>query len=252
MTASYGAAWRVQLASPSPLAGSKERTTMKTLSIAAGTAASLLIAGTGFAQEALEPYTIDEAAWEGRDQTRDYLITPHGLALTVGAGATHFFGEGARDLTEGAGGYLDVRAAYGTRTWFGGEAAYTLTGRSLSNDRFANEAPALFGHSAEGLLRGNIPLRAGRLFLAPFAVAGLGWTAFVRTDEGAGEDFTVRSTDHVGTIPVGAGLALSYKGFRAEARFMYRPTYGEDVGSALGNGVDLQSWMAGAALGAEF
>ncbi|HEY0707032.1 MAG TPA: hypothetical protein VGG33_09550 [Polyangia bacterium] len=184
------------------------------------------------------------------------LITRNGMSVTLGLGAMNFVNKSARNLTSGdVGLYGDLRAAFGTRSYLGVEAAYTLSGRGLSAD-FSGDDPALFGHSVEGLLRFNYPMQSGRLFYAPFAVAGLGWTAFMRTDEvGTGDDknLELHSSDHVGTIPVGAGFAMSLGRFYGEGRVMYRPTYGEDgIGAPSGGETNLQAWFAGVAAGLEF
>jgi hypothetical protein len=192
----------------------------------------------------------------GGDQSRDHLLTRQGLALTLGAGTTDFLSKGTRNLTEGdVGVYGDLRATYGTRSYFGVEAAYTFSGRGLSTTQFGENAPAIFGSSLEGLARLNYPMHTGRWFYAPFVVGGLGWTAYFRTEEDVDKVNTIKvhRTDHVGTIPVGAGFAVSYRVLRVEARFMYRPAYGESgIGAATDGTSNLQAWFAGLAGGLEF
>ena len=186
------------------------------------------------------------------DQPRRSLVTPHGLAFSLGAGTTGFVTRGARDLmADQAGAYADFRAAYGTRSRFGVEAAYTISGRSLSSAQFGDNTPSLFGQGLEGLLRINHPIYIGRVFYTPFAVAGLGWTTFMRTDQ-LDTDMKLRTTDHVGTIPVGLGCALSWRLLYAEARVMYRPTYGESgIGGTNPTNPSMQAWFAGIAGGVE-
>jgi hypothetical protein len=123
----------------------------------------------------------------------------------------------------------------------------------LSEVRFPGNTPSLFGHGFEALLRVNLPTHTGRLFYAPFAVAGLGWTAFVRTEETTDHELIGRKTDHVGTIPVGIGFAMSYGHLYGEARGMYRPAFGSDnLTKASGGAANLQAWTAGLAGGVEF
>jgi hypothetical protein len=188
----------------------------------------------------------------GANASRDDLRSRNGVALTIGVGTTSFFSRSALDLTSGGVGvYGDLRVAYGTRSRLCGELAYTLSGRKLSEEQFGTHTPVLFGHGPEALLRLNHPMSSGRLFISPFVLAGLGWIDFVRTDS-QGSAFHARETDRVGTIPVGAGLALGYRNAYAEARFMYRPTYNE-TGLGGGSGhLDLQAWFAGIAGGVEF
>jgi hypothetical protein len=207
---------------------------------------------------AIAPPALAEPAFgvAAGDQSRDHLLTPDGLALTLGAGTTDFLSKGTRRLTQGdVGVYGDLRATYGTRSYLGVEAAYTFSGRGLSSAQFGENAPAIFGSSLEGLARLNYPMHSGRWFYAPFVVGGLGWTAFFRTDEDAGDrkSINVHRTDHVGTVPVGAGFAVGYRVLRAEARFMYRPTYGESgIGAAADGSSNMQAWFAGLAAGLEF
>jgi hypothetical protein len=188
-----------------------------------------------------------------QDTSRAHLVTPHGMALTLGLGTAGFFSQAARDLmADRVGVYGELRAAYGTRSLLGAEVAYTLSGQGLSEKKFGDDVPVIFGHNLEGLARLSLPMDSGRLFYGPFAVVGLGWTAYVRTDEVGGR-LNTRETDHVGTIPVGAGFAVGYNGGYLEARFIYRPTYGEDgFGGMPSIDGKLNSWFAGLAGGIEF
>jgi hypothetical protein len=178
------------------------------------------------------------------------LLTHHGLAFTLGAGTTGFVSRGARDMmADPVGAYADFRVAYGTRSLLGVEAAYSVSGRGLSTTQFGDNRPALFGNGLEGLLRINRPFYSGQVFYTPFAVAGLGWTAFTRTEQ-LDTDMKIHTTDHVGTIPVGLGCALSWRMLYGEARFMYRPTYGENgIGGGSTTNPSLQAWFAGIAGG---
>jgi len=185
------------------------------------------------------------------DPSQFWLRTRYGAAITLGLGATDFLSDGARNLT-GTGFYGDLRLTYGTRSWFGIEGGYTFSARGLSNAAFGPDSPQLFGNGLEGLARFNLPRHKGELFYGPFVVAGLGWTAYVRTDE-TGGDLSMRGTDHVGTVPIGGGIAVAYRRIYGEARFMYRATYGGDgMIAADGRGRNLQSWSAGISGGVEF
>jgi hypothetical protein len=179
--------------------------------------------------------------------------TARGTAVSVELGSANFINESTRELTRGAGFYLGVRAAYGTRSRLGVEGGYVLTAQGLSESRFRGQTPSLFGHGVEAALRANLPLSSGHLLYAPFAVVGLGWTAYVRTDETQMHAFNARSTDHVGIVPMGAGLAAAYGYFYGEARLMYRPVFGADeLSTVTGGSANLQSWSAGLAIGVQF
>jgi hypothetical protein len=189
----------------------------------------------------------------GEDESRLELMTAHGMSLALGAGAMGFLGREARDLMGGdaLGFYADLRGAYGTRSRFGGELAFTRAGRSPTRDERRGGDSAIFGQSFEGLLRVNHPSHTGRLFHAPFAVAGLGWTDF-RPEDDREPSTRARRIDRVGIIPLGLGLAASYRALYGEARVVYRPTFGENgLGAGAGSGPSMQAWFAGLALGVE-
>jgi hypothetical protein len=188
------------------------------------------------------------------DESRLQLLSPHGMSLTLGGGATKFIGPPARDLMGGErlAYYGELRLAYGTRARFAGELAFTRSGPALSKEQRRSGAPEIFGHTFEGLLRLNHPQHAGSLFYSPFVVAGVGWTDFRPADDREPATPAYR-LDRAGTVPLGLGIAASYRVLYGEARLWYRPTFGV---SALGAGgaarPSLQAWSAGLAAGVEF
>jgi hypothetical protein len=189
----------------------------------------------------------------GVDESRLELMTPHGLSLTLGAGATGFLDEQARALTGGdrVSFYADLRLAYGTRSRLGGEVAFVRAGRPLPLEERRRGVNGVYGHGFEGLLRVNHPLHRGPLFYAPFAVAGVGWTDYRPADDREPATRAPR-LDRVGTVPLGLGLAVSYRLLYAEARLMYRPTFREDaLGTSAGDGPSMQALFAGLAVGVE-
>jgi len=188
---------------------------------------------------------------EPTDESRAALVTVRGASVALGLGATRFLEKETRDLTgQDVAFYTDLRLTYGTRTRFAGELAYTRAGRALPLEERRHGAEAIYGHSFEALLRLNHSLDRRALHLAPFAVAGLGWTDFRPGDDREPTTRAVR-LDRVGVVPIGLGLAASWRGFYSEARFMYRPTFGEN-GFGRGTGPSLQAWFAGLAAGVEF
>jgi hypothetical protein len=188
------------------------------------------------------------------DASRLELLTPHGLGLTLGAGATGFLGQEARTLAGGdrVGFYADLRLAYGTRSRFAGEVAFTRAGRPPPLEDRRRGVNAIYGHGFECLLRVNHPMHRGPLFYSPFAVAGLGWTDY-RPGDDREPTTRARRLDRVGMVPLGLGLAASYRVLYGEARLMYRPTFREDaLGTSAGHGPSMQAWFAGVAAGVEF
>lgn len=169
----------------------------------------------------------------------------YGAAVQLGGGVMNFSGSTARSLTD-VGGSWDLRLAWGTRTLVGVEAAYIGTANSLNVSGIGGDA-ALLGSGAEGVLRLNAPMEYRGSLFAPFAFGGLGWTRF----DVINEDFNnsiVASEDDVMTFPVGGGVAFGYRGLFVDARFTYRFVTREDL---IGN-TDLDNWIVGANIGAEF
>lgn len=185
------------------------------------------------------------------DESRGNLEGEHGFAVTLGVGAMDFVGKAARAVTTGELGiYADLRLTYGTRTRFGAEAAFTRSQRRLEPGWLPDDAVTLFGQTFEALVRVNDPHHRGRLFFAPFAVAGLGWTDFTPPDDGEPTTPNHR-LDRAGIVPVGGGLAASFGNLYAEARFMYRPTFATKLFEGAGR-PGLAAWFAGGAVGLEF
>jgi hypothetical protein len=165
--------------------------------------------------------------------------------VQLGGGVMSFSGATARGVTD-TGGSWDLRLAWGTRSILGFEAAYIGSANKLSAPGLDPNA-ALIGTGVEGNLRLNAPLPYRSALIEPFGIAGVGWTRF----DVVNDDFNlsgVREKDHIITVPVGAGLAMSYRGFMVDGRFTYRFAYREDL---IGN-ASLDNWIASANIGSEF
>jgi opacity protein-like surface antigen len=173
-------------------------------------------------------------------------VAPEGLGFQLGGGVTGFSREATRDQF-GTGGYWDARVVYGTRSWLGAELAYVGSAREAQ----LSGGPQLMGNGAEAALRGNLPLQVGQLRLSPFVFAGLGWTYYSAIDDEIGSNI---KDGNALTIPYGAGLSGSYRGFTLDARFTYRSVFDDDLvqkPGAAGEFADLQNWAAGITLGYE-
>jgi hypothetical protein len=212
---------------------------MRSRTVLFTTAALALLAGPALAQQT------------GNSEIRraslaSVPVAPEGLGFQLGGGVTGFSREATRDQF-GTGGYWDARVVYGTRSWLGAELAYVGSAREAQ----LSGGPQLLGNGAEAALRANLPLQAGRLRLAPFAFAGLGWTYYSAVDDEIGAN--VKDGNAL-TVPFGAGLSAAYQGFTFDARFTYRPVFDDDLvqkpGSASDH-ADLQNWAAGITLGYE-
>jgi hypothetical protein len=209
----------------------------------------LILAGGGgaYAQEEVEL-----APTVTRQPGTEHLRTPFGTSIQLGGGVTNFISETTRDATN-VGGYWDVRAVLGTRTYAALELAYVGNAQDIEAVGLDPNA-YLMGNGAEGALRLQMPFMSQDVMMAPFAFAGIGWMHYSVVND----DFNtslVRGSDDIGTVPLGAGFAVGYRGFIADARFTYRQAFDDDnlfpVISESGE-ADLQSWAVGMMVGAEF
>jgi hypothetical protein len=202
------------------------------------------LAPVAFAQQAsFEP-------WVSGKPGEQHLQTRYGVSVQGGGGVSYFMHSAENNLTD-VGGNWEVRAVFGTRMIPALEAAYVGSSRSVNSGVVSGST--LAGNGAEGAFRLNAPFLVNETLIEPFGFVGVGWSHYYLTSL-AGQFVTVRSDD-VGTIPMGGGLAIGYHGFIAEARFTYRPTWGQDSNFVLGtNGrnFDLDTWNVGAMIGFEF
>jgi len=152
---------------------------------------------------------------------------------------------GARDLV-GVGAGWDVRLTYGTRSIVGVEAAYVGSAQTL-NDFSMPSGAYLLSNGAEAALRLNLPVHGVGWSLVPFVLAGVGWSHYQAND--LGDNTLLNGSDNVLTIPVGAGLSGSYRGFLMDVRFTYRPTVDDELFS---NNADMHTLTAGIHIGREF
>jgi hypothetical protein len=181
-----------------------------------------------------------------------HIRTGVGVSLQAGGGVTNFTGSSARDVTN-VGGYWDVRSVFGTRSFVGGEVAYVGSARGISTSSVFSNGTSLMGHGGEATLRLQVPMASSTgVLVEPFAFGGVGFSHYYLRNPSIG---AVTTSDDVGTIPVGVGLAAGYRGFMVDARFTYRPTFNSDdtfFGTGAVNNGGLQSWTAGVSLGYEF
>jgi len=179
----------------------------------------------------------------------EHIRSRIGVSIQGGGGVTDFTGSGERGATN-IGGSWDIRAVFGTRQIVGIEAAYVGSAHGLSTGSAVVNNATLIGNGVEGNLRLNAPFLVQGTLVEPFGFVGAGWSHYYFTNgyvAGA-------NADNVGTIPMGGGLALAYRGFLAEARFTYRSVYDDNeihfqgpVGSA-----GLDNWNVGGMVGFEF
>ena len=203
------------------------------------TVAALLLALVDSGAATAQTPAVSEA------QARPNLMTAYGESLVVSGGVTDFINDSIRRLTD-LGGFWEARLGLGTRFWVGVEAAYVGSARKI---RAPGVSSNLIGHGAEGDVRLNLPYASGDCLIEPFVFGGAGWTHYhingLRVTTA-----TLRRSDDILTVPVGAGITFGYDHFLIEGRFTYRQTFYDDLVPG-GNGT-LKNWAAGASLGFEF
>jgi hypothetical protein len=212
----------------------------------------VVIAASSAAAHAQEQNGTAEHPGVTRPAGSEHLFTHHGVSVQGGGGVTNFTSGRTRDFTD-VGGYWDVRAVLGTRSYAALEAAYVGNAQNIDAPGLDPNA-SLVGHGAEGDLRLQLPMMVESVLLEPFAFGGLGWMRYGLTNDNFNTSI-VNSADNVLTVPFGAGVAVGYRGLMVDARFTYRQTFDDDnlfpVPSESG-WADLQTWAAGLMLGFEF
>jgi len=178
----------------------------------------------------------------------EHIRSRIGVAIQGGGGITDFTGSGERSATN-VGGSWDIRAVFGTRQIVAVEAAYVGSAHSLSTASVGVNNATLIGNGVEGDFRLNAPFLLQGTLVEPFAFVGAGWSHYYFTN-----GYVVgANSDSVGTIPMGGGIALAYRGFLAEARFTYRSVYDDNQIVFRGGGsAGLDNWNVGGMIGFEF
>src|SRR5688500_4240106 len=98
------------------------------------------------------------------------------VQILAGGGPGQFTASGPRQMADTAATW-QLRSIFSPRAPLGAELAYI---GNLQQVRFADQSRTadLYGNGAEAALRFQAPLLSGRLHLAPFVAAGVGWTRY--------------------------------------------------------------------------
>jgi len=174
------------------------------------------------ATEPAEPLYTPPVVKEDNDRSNDHLVTGFGMALSVGGGVANFFDQDARDIT-GPAGTWEARLTLGTRSPLAFEAAYVGSAQNvqaLGLDRSAY----LLGTSFEGDARLNFTTRA----VQPYIFGGLGYTQF-NVENADFNTSSVDDTEHMGHVPVGAGIGWQYGGLLLDVRGTVRAAFNDGL-----------------------
>jgi hypothetical protein len=184
-----------------------------------------------------------------RADEKPQLLSPFGESIQVGGGVTNFLADATRDATN-VGGYWDLRATFGTRSFIGGEAAYVGAAQGVRALGLDNGA-YLAQNGVEGALRLNMPIEKGAFLLEPFVLGGIGW-AHYGIQSANFNNSSMKDTAEVLTVPVGGGFAFGYEHLILDGRFTYRPAFNDDLMTAGNSSAGLQNWTAGMTIGYEY
>ena len=189
------------------------------------------------------------------DHSDDHLLTPFGMAITVGGGVVGFFDDDARALGNLGAGW-EARLTLGTRTPVAFEAAYVGSAQSIDALGLGSNA-ILVGTAVEGDLRVNFTTT----YVQPYVFGGMGFTRYDLTNE----DFntsSVNDSERMGHIPFGAGLGFQYGGLLLDVRGTVRAAFSDDLVNepateddpldSTDTRTDLDTWSAAARIGWEF
>jgi hypothetical protein len=171
------------------------------------------------------------------------------MGFMVGGGANNFTDSGMQHITD-IGGNWTARFLLGTRSYVAGEFAYLGTANGLNQAGLDRNA-ILLGNGIEGDLRINFALQEWQ----PYIFAGTAWKHYAITNSTFNTSSILNSDDLL-EVPVGAGLSWRYRGFVADVRGDYRPTFGADLLSRVPGlavtGTNLNTWSAQGRIGFEF
>jgi len=179
------------------------------------------------------------------DDSDQPMYTKDGLGMFAGGGVAGFTDKDMRDFATEAPAW-QARLSYGTHNQsLTVEAAYMGSIQpidALGLDTNAN----LVSTAVEGLVRLNLLKGAYQ----PYLLAGVGWTRYDVTNAKTNTS-DVSSSDNVGNIPVGAGVALRFDRILVDARAEFRPAFDNDLIQG-DKPATLDSWAATANIGFEF
>lgn len=175
------------------------------------------------------------------------LITPLGMAVSVGGGIIGFLDDDAREVTD-TGGSWEARFIIGTRKMLAAEVAYTGAGHWLEALGLSRNA-LLISTGIEGLARFNILTNQWQ----PYLVAGIGWRRYDVTNSGFNNS-AVSDSDDLLEIPFGGGVAFRSRGVILDMRLLFRAAADSDLIDATQTGEEgeLHTWETSLKVGWEF
>lgn len=204
-----------------------------------------------------DPYPASTRETRSKDDpNRPDLMTGVGMSLTAGGGVTNFTNSYLNSITD-PGGAWSARFTLGTRSIIAVEAGYIGSAQKIRAIGLDSSA-LLMSNGLEGDLRLN--LSTGEV--QPYLFGGAAWKR-CNIVNNSQNNSALRDRNDVLELPIGVGLAWRYRGFVADGRFDYRPSFYDDLaapaaanGQLLNNpspaGSGLNNWNVTARIGWEF
>ncbi|HUS66153.1 MAG TPA: OmpA family protein [Kofleriaceae bacterium] len=195
---------------------------------------------------------------EERETTTGHLLTPFGMAISVGGGVVGFVDQDARDITD-TGGEWEARLTLGTRSPIAIEAAYVGSAQGI--DALGVDSNAmLVGSAIEGDARLNLTTSA----VQPYIFGGIGFTHYEVANTNRNTS-SINDEEDMGHVPVGAGLGFQTAGLLIDVRGTFRAAFDDDLLDQPVDGdepdlipdqgdakAELDTWNVGARVGWEF
>jgi opacity protein-like surface antigen len=166
-----------------------------------------------------------EAAAKGEIGGTPAYFSIENFYLYAGGGFINFSDRGTEDITN-AGGTWMLRAAFGIATPIAIEGGYF--GGAFPVHSIAGNG-SVISTGLEVIGRVGYPIHRGLAFIVPYIGAGVGWNLYSLAGGLTTEETGIQGSDSTFTIPLAVGLGMGYEHLNFDLRFLYRPTYGDNM-----------------------
>src|SRR5688572_4802562 len=177
------------------------------------------------------------------------LVTPFGMAISVGGGGGGFTSSTMTELTDPAG-MWGARLTFGTRAVVGFDATYQ--GGLQAIDALGLDVDAMLLSTAiEGDVRFNFLMPFSRSPLQPFLFIGGAWKRYDITNANVNLS-SVGDEDALFEMPMGGGIFYAINHLIIDIRGSYNPAWNADLVRDAEEGSGMATWTANLQVGYEF